>query len=82
MEQIGFWASSLIFILAALLVPRMLEHAGWRDLRLLAVLVMAALVARAIVLFGMLPILSALRLSQRVDHRFNVVILWAACVVR
>jgi monovalent cation:H+ antiporter, CPA1 family len=75
-EQIAFWASSLIFILAALLVPRMLSGVSWHDLLLLAVLVAAALLARALVLFGLLPALTALRLSQRVDNRFKTVIVW------
>jgi len=75
-EQLAFWASSLIFILASLFVPRMLEHVGWHDLTLLGVLVAAALVARAAVLFGMLPMLSALRLSQQVSNPFKTVIVW------
>ena len=75
-EQIAFWAGSLIFILAALLVPRMLSQVGWHDLLLLLVLVFAALTARAFVLFGMLPILSGLRFSEKVENRFKTVILW------
>ncbi len=75
-EQLAFWASSLIFILAALLVPRLLVHVGWHDVLLLGVLVVAATVARALVLFGLLPTLSALRLSQAVNNRFKAVILW------
>jgi len=75
-EQLAFWASSLIFILASLFVPRMLEHVGWHDLILLGVLVAAALVARAIVLFGLLPVLSGLHLSQQVSNRFKTVIVW------
>ncbi len=75
-EQLAFWASSLIFILAALLVPRMLVHVGWHDVLLLGVLVAAATVARALVLFGLLPTLSTLRLSQAVNNRFKAVILW------
>ncbi len=75
-EQLSFWASSLIFVLAALLVPRMLAHVGWYDVLLLLVLVVAALAARALVLFGMLPILTALRLSQSINNRFKAVIVW------
>jgi CPA1 family monovalent cation:H+ antiporter len=75
-EQLAFWASSLIFILASLLVPRMLERVGWDDAFLLMVLVAAALAARAFVLFGLLPLLSALRLSQKVDSRYKTVIVW------
>ena len=75
-EQLAFWASSLIFILASLLVPRMLVRVGWYDMLLLAVLVVAALASRAAVLFGLSPVLTALRLSQNVSHRFKTVIVW------
>jgi CPA1 family monovalent cation:H+ antiporter len=30
-EQIAFWARSLIFVLAAILVPRLLADVGMRD---------------------------------------------------
>ena len=75
-EQLAFWASSLIFILASLFVPRMLQNVGWHDLLLLGVLIVAALAARAVVLFGLLPVLSGLHLSQQVSNRFKTVIVW------
>jgi CPA1 family monovalent cation:H+ antiporter len=75
-EQLAFWASSLIFVLASLLVPRLVGSVGWHDVWLLAVLVAAALVARALVLFGLVPALTALHWSQRLDNRFKTVILW------
>ena len=75
-SQLAFWASSLIFILASLLVPRLLLDIGWTDLISLAVLVVAALAGRAVVLFGLMPALSASGLSQRVDNRYKAVVLW------
>jgi monovalent cation:H+ antiporter, CPA1 family len=54
----------------------MLEFVGWQDVLLLLVLVFAALVARALVLFGILPFLSGLKFSQNVENRFKIVILW------
>src|SRR5260370_953111 len=45
-EQLAFWASSLIFILAALLVPRMLVNVGWHAVLLLGALAGAATAAR------------------------------------
>ena len=75
-EQLAFWASSLIFVFASLLVPRMLFNAGWHDAMLLAVLVGAALVARAAVVFGLLPLMTRLRLSPAISNRFKAVILW------
>jgi CPA1 family monovalent cation:H+ antiporter len=75
-QQIGFWASSLIFLLAAMMVPASLAGASWLHLGLLVALILAATAARAITLFGLLPILSALGLSQRVSTNQKLVILW------
>ncbi|ACI99826.1 cation:proton antiporter [Rhodospirillum centenum] len=75
-EQIAFWAGSLVFILAAILVPRLLTGLGWREVGLVALLVLACLVARALVLFLLLPLLSWLRLGQAVSTPYKVVILW------
>lgn len=76
--QLAFWASSLVFILASMLVPRLMIGFQLYDLLLIAVAALAALVARGLVLFGLLPILSAARLGQRVSYRYKVVILWGA----
>ncbi|HET8727124.1 MAG TPA: cation:proton antiporter [Alphaproteobacteria bacterium] len=75
-DQLGFWASTLIFIVASMLVPRFLIDIGIADAALLAVLVVAALVARAAVLWGLLPLLSAAGLAERVGHAYRLVILW------
>jgi len=74
--QLSFWASSLIFVLASMLVPRTLGMAGVWDLLLLAVLVVAALAARALMVFGCLPLLSLMRLTTRVQRSYKVVMLW------
>lgn len=75
-EQIAFWAGSLVFILASLLVPKLLVDLSFRDVLIILTVVIAALAARALVLFGMIPLLCAVRLSKPVSHRFKVVILW------
>ncbi len=75
-EQLGFWANSLIFLLAAMLVPRVLIEITFDDLWALAVLVVAALAARAIVMFGLLPPLSALGWASRVSHAYKLVVVW------
>lgn len=74
--QLEFWANSLIFVLATFLASRVLPEASWADLGLLSVLIVAALLARALVLFGLLPGLSALRLTQPVTAKVKTVILW------
>src|SRR5579863_418377 len=63
-EQIAFWARSLIILLASILVPRLLADVGWHDLFLLGVLIAAAFAARAFALFGLLPPLESLGLTQ------------------
>ncbi|HVV94081.1 MAG TPA: cation:proton antiporter [Hyphomicrobiales bacterium] len=75
-EQLDYWASSLVFVLAAILVPKLLVGLGWHDLVLLAALVAAALAARAAILYGLLPLLSAIGLSPPVEPAYRLVILW------
>ncbi len=75
-NQLGFWASTLIFVLASMLVPRFLVGISLTDGLYLAVLVAAAFAARAAVLFGLLPALSASGLAERVSGAYKTVILW------
>jgi CPA1 family monovalent cation:H+ antiporter len=74
--QLGFWASSLVFVLASILVPRLMIGIQLYDLLLIGIVVLSALVARVLVLFGPLPLLSAAGLAQSVSHRYKFVILW------
>ncbi|MFN7225369.1 MAG: cation:proton antiporter [Paracoccaceae bacterium] len=73
---IAYWAGGLIFVLAALLVPRILENLRPTDIGLILVTVIAAFAARAIVLYGILPLLTAARMSPRVDPPYRLAILW------
>jgi CPA1 family monovalent cation:H+ antiporter len=75
-EQVAFWAGSLVFILAALLIPRLLITIRPQDVLLIAVLVVAAFAARALTLFLLLPPLCALRLTERIRHAYKIVITW------
>ncbi|WP_439817438.1 cation:proton antiporter [Zavarzinia sp. CC-PAN008] len=75
-QQLGFWSSSLIFVFASMLIPRTLEGATWTHAWLLAVMIVAALVARALVLFGLLPVMRVMNLAQRIDNAYKTVIVW------
>lgn len=75
-KQLGYWASSLIFLLAALRIPDLLSGAGLSDILMLGVLVLSALAARGIVLFGLMPIMSAVGMAQKVETGLRLVILW------
>ncbi|NBE08475.1 cation:proton antiporter [Paragemmobacter ruber] len=73
---LAYWAGGLIFVLAALLVPEALAQARWSDLVLVGVVVIAAFVARAVMLWGLLPLLTWARLSPRVEGPYRIAILW------
>ena len=75
-DMLGYWAGGLIFVLAALLIPQLLADVRPFDLVMVAVTVVAALAARAFILFGLLPLMARLRLSPRVEPRYRTAILW------
>ena len=74
--QLGFWASSLVFVLASMLVPTTIRGAHLSDGLLLAALLGAALAARALCLWGVLPIVRMLLRQRPISSRFKLVILW------
>ena len=73
---LAHWAGALIFILAALLIPRLLEQFRVSDLVLIGVVILAAIAARAVILFGLLPLLTLLRVSPAIERPYRVAILW------
>ncbi|MFN3970589.1 MAG: cation:proton antiporter [Gemmobacter sp.] len=75
-DLMAYWAGGLIFVLAALLVPKLVPELRLSDLGLILVVAIAAFVARALVLYGLLPLLTIARLSPRVDPPYRVAILW------
>ncbi|SDJ15663.1 cation:proton antiporter [Aliiruegeria lutimaris] len=75
-DVLAHWAGALIFILAALLIPRLLEEVRVADFALIGVVIIAAIAARAVILFGLLPLLSLLRVSPTVERPYRVAILW------
>jgi monovalent cation:H+ antiporter, CPA1 family len=75
-DVLAHWAGALIFLLAAFLVPRLLADVRPYDLLLIGVVVVAATMARVLMLSVVLPLLTLLRLSPRVDRPYRVAILW------
>ncbi|KGM87046.1 sodium/proton antiporter, CPA1 family [Roseovarius mucosus DSM 17069] len=75
-DLLAHWAGALIFILAALLIPRLLEEVRAGDFVLILVVIAAAIAARAVILFGLMPVLSFVRLSPVVERPYRVAILW------
>ncbi len=74
--QVAFWAHSLVFLLASILVPKLLVDLRLQDFLLMAALVVAALVARLAVLFGLLPLLSFAGLMKPVSTAYKLAIAW------
>ena len=75
-EQIAFWARSLVFVLASILVPRLLVDMDGQDLVLTGVLIAAAFAARLFVLFALLPPLSYFNLTQPIGTPYKLAIAW------
>ncbi|MDQ2095632.1 cation:proton antiporter [Rhodalgimonas zhirmunskyi] len=73
---LAHWAGALIFILAALLIPRLLDGVRLGDFVLIGVVILAAIAARVVILFGLLPLLTALKMSPVVERPYRVAILW------
>lgn len=72
----AYWAGGLIFVLAALLIPRTLDNLRPGDFGLILITVLAAILARAVILYGLLPVLTLMKLSPRVEPPYRVAILW------
>ncbi|KEO60324.1 cation:proton antiporter [Thioclava indica] len=75
-DVLAHWAGALIFILAALLIPRLLEEVRLSDFGLVGVVVLAAIAARAVILFALLPLLTWFKLSPEIERPYRVAILW------
>src|SRR5215831_11181504 len=75
-EQLAFWASSLIFLFAAMQTPDLLAAASWGDFALLGALIVAALGARALTLYGLIPMLSFAGIAKPIDRGHKLVMLW------
>ena len=75
-DVLAHWAGALIFLLAALLVPGLLADIQLWDLFLIAVVVVAAIAARLFMLYAVLPSLTWLGLSPRVEPAYRIAILW------
>jgi monovalent cation:H+ antiporter, CPA1 family len=75
-QQIAFWARSLIFVLASILVPHLLVTVGLSDVLLLLVLIIAAFGARIFSLFVLMPPLEQFGLTKPINLSYKVAIFW------
>lgn len=74
--QLGFWANSLVFLLAAMFVPRIMEGTSFLEIGFILLVYLATLAARGITVYGLLPLLTRAGLMQRINDRIKTVIVW------
>lgn len=75
-SQFGFWANSLIFVFAAMLIPRMMAEITWTQVLLILLVFAVTLIARGLMVFGVLPLLGLTRFGTRVSGSYRVVMWW------
>src|SRR3546814_10499619 len=75
-SQFGFWANSLIFVFAAMLIPRMIADITWMQVMLILLVFAVTLVARGVMVFGVLPLLGLTRFGTKVSRAYKVVMWW------
>jgi CPA1 family monovalent cation:H+ antiporter len=74
--QLEFWANCLIFVLASMLAANVLLQITWLYAWGVVAVAVGALLARALVVFGMLPVLEKTHLVQPVDTRYKAILVW------
>lgn len=75
-QQLDFWSNCLIFVLASMVAAQFLPHITWLYIWGLVAVVVGAMLARALVVFGMLPLLETTRLVEPVDQRYKTILVW------
>jgi CPA1 family monovalent cation:H+ antiporter len=75
-SQFGFWANSLIFVFAAMLIPRMMAEITWTQVLLIVLMFVVTLLARAVMVFGVLPLLGLTPLGTKVSRAYRIVMCW------
>jgi CPA1 family monovalent cation:H+ antiporter len=75
-ETLGFWGSALVFVLAAVQIPSLLRDATPWHFALVGIVVIAVFGMRALVMFVVVPFLSAVGLAHPIERRFGVIIVW------
>mgnify|MGYP005844004531 CR=1 FL=1 len=75
-SHIGYWCNALILLIASALTPALLAAVDLRTALLIPVVYLAAMAARALLLFGGLPALERLGLAAPLDLPRKLLVLW------
>jgi CPA1 family monovalent cation:H+ antiporter len=74
--QIGFWANSLILMIVSLITPWMLLSLSWKQAALVAIVYIGASAARALILFGVLPLMARFGHGAPMDRPQRILVFW------
>ena len=77
-EEISFWANSLIFVFINLLMPSLLMSITSSMIWSVVILVISAFIARAILTYLLLPLMTKLKLCDPISRGYQTVMFWGA----
>lgn len=75
-EHLDFWATSFIFIISAMYIPRALTVFTRQDAINVGVVFVAAMASRGVVIGGMMPTFSAIGASKPLRRAYKAVLWW------
>ncbi len=75
-SQIGFWANALITIIAASLVPTLILQAGWRVIPITIIAYLGAIIARSIIVLGLIPAMAKIGLTTSLTKSQAYLVTW------
>ncbi|UYN97414.1 MAG: cation:proton antiporter [Enhydrobacter sp.] len=75
-HQLEFWSNCLIFVLASMVAATVLPRVGWFHVWGMCAVAAGAMLARTLVVFGMLPVLERVRFVAPVDVRYKTILVW------
>ena len=75
-DHFAFWANSVIFVLVGMAVPKIMSGISLQDFLLLGVVVLVAFGARALILFGVLPLYERWNSTANISNAYKGVMLW------
>lgn len=75
-DWIEFAVVSVVFLVSSILSARLLLNLSFLDWLDCILVFAAAIAARALVLYGLLPLLTLTGLAEKIDQRFRAIILW------
>ncbi len=75
-RMLDFWATSLIFILAAMLAPKAFAVFRLEDVWMVLTIFVATMIARGMALWGLMPVMSRIGWAAPVENNYKTVLAW------